>query len=160
MARAMHLSFPLEFKSAIIEVLMADEAVGQLYCFQGQMLDVTSGDQQPEAVPICRIEFAIEGRRVSHAMKQLKRIGLGERFGDIDVLSVDCSTYKVPRRKRTGICRSFGERMPTLEIHTNIVGSSHLTSEHISSWCSLSIFTRSSSSLSLHRRSFCSRRSR
>lgn len=128
MARSMHLSFPSQHRQTIIEVLREDEAVGLLYIFQGQMLDVTA--RESDAVDICRIEFALEGRRVSHALKQLRRVGLGERFGDIDVVPINCSTYKVPRRKGTGLCRSFGERMPSLEIHTSVVSSSHLTSEH------------------------------
>jgi hypothetical protein len=129
MARALRLSFPSQFKSRVIECLKEDEAVGQLYIFEGQMIDVTMPEEP--VVDICRIELTVEGRRVSRSMKMLREIGLGEDWGDIDVTTISCSTQKVPRRSGTGLCRSFAERQPTLEIHAAIVGGSHLTSEHI-----------------------------
>ena len=131
MAKVLKLSFPQEYKSKVTACLQRDPAVGQFYIFSGVMVDATD----PEAPPldICRVEYSVEARRISHAIKQLRLIGLGESFGDIDVMSISCSTQALPhmRRKNIRCCRSLMDRMPTLEIHTAVLSSSHLTAEHV-----------------------------
>ena len=83
-------------------------------------------------VAVCKVEFSVRsGGAASTAIKELRLIGLGNSFGDIDVLPINCSTRTLPRKVRTGLCRSFSERMPTLEIHTSILRGSHLDAEHI-----------------------------
>lgn len=131
MAKVLQLSFPQEYKAKVTACLQRDPAVGQFYIFSGVMVDATD----PEAPPldICRIEYSVEARRISHAIKQLRLIGLGESFGDIDVMPISCSTQALPHMRRRNIrcCRSLMDRMPTLEIHTAVLSSSHLTAEHV-----------------------------
>lgn len=131
MAKVLKLSFPQEYKANVMACLQRDPAVGQLYIFSGVMVDATD----PEALPldICRIEYSVEARCISHAIKQLRLIGLGESFGDIDVMAISCSTQALPhmRRKNIRCCRSLLDRMPTLEIHSTVLSSSHLTAEHV-----------------------------
>ena len=65
----------------VTECLKADPAVGQFYVFRhGTMVNALSPDP-PESQEICRIEFQVEGKRVSHAIKSLRQIGLGASFG-------------------------------------------------------------------------------
>eukprot|EP01051_Picozoa_sp_SAG22_P001334 SAG22_NODE_52_length_24288_cov_15.594568_2_plen_169_part_00 len=58
-------------------------------------------------------------------------IGLGDTYGDIDVLPVLCSTRTLLRPPKAGRCRSWADRNPTLEIHSSIVGQAKLTTEHV-----------------------------
>ena len=131
-ARILRLSFPVQQEPVVTECLKADPAVGQFYVFRhGTMVNALSPDP-PESQEICRIEFQVEGKRVSHAIKSLRQIGLGASFGDIDVAPISCSTQTLPHTRRSErCCRSFAARMPTLEIHAAIVGGSHLTAEHV-----------------------------
>ena len=131
-SRVLHLSFPEAYCPAVTACLKRDPAVGQFYIFRGVMVDASAPDGQPPA-PICRIECSVEGKRVSRAIKQLRHIGLGESFGDIDVLPINCSTQTLPHMRRVKMlcCRSFLERMPTLEIHRAVMDASHLTAEHV-----------------------------
>eukprot|EP00908_Phaeocystis_cordata_P012236 Transcript_23199.p1 GENE.Transcript_23199~~Transcript_23199.p1 ORF type:complete len:387 (-),score=92.12 Transcript_23199:338-1498(-) len=131
-ARILRLSFPVQQEPVVTECLKADPAVGQFYVFRhGTMVNALSPDP-PESQEICRIEFQVEGKRVSHAIKSLRQIGLGASFGDIDVAPLSCSTQTLPHTRRSErCCRSFAARMPTLEIHAAIVGGSHLTAEHV-----------------------------
>ena len=41
-------------------------------------------------------------------------LGLGDSYGDIDVLPVNCSTRTMLRPPKTGRCRSWQDRNPTL----------------------------------------------
>eukprot|EP00658_Telonema_sp_P-2_P002898 TRINITY_DN11069_c0_g1_i2.p1 TRINITY_DN11069_c0_g1~~TRINITY_DN11069_c0_g1_i2.p1 ORF type:complete len:460 (-),score=108.70 TRINITY_DN11069_c0_g1_i2:672-2051(-) len=84
------------------------------------------------------IQFKLKVSHVSRVLKLLKSRGVGEEFGTIDVYPVQFSTAKdlgsskdMRETWTDSCCPSTAARMPTLEIHSNITGSSHLNFDHI-----------------------------
>jgi hypothetical protein len=86
------------------------------------------------------VSFRIRGAYLATIIKELKLVGVGELFGEIDVSSTLCSTESLPKahsfkkkRKRgaCSICPSALDRMSTLEIHTGIVENSHINFDHV-----------------------------
>jgi hypothetical protein len=69
----------------------------------------------------------------SHHLFPLLRLGVGEHFGEIDVMQMICSTEGLPKAPRASgcpLCPSAVDRMSTLEIHTGIMQASHINFDH------------------------------
>ena len=79
------------------------------------------------------LAFKVRDIHLSATLKALRRVGVGEHFGAIDVLDVRTTTERATaaRRSRRGrCCPSLGDRLSTLEIHATIEAGSHLTADH------------------------------
>ena len=132
--RVLRLTFPPAHRATVTNCLRSDPAVSQFFVFSGEVISTLS---QGTAQEVCRVELNLESKRVSHAIKSLRLVGLGVSFGDIDVAPMSCSTQVLPhtqtayKSQSVRCCRSLSERMPTLEIHSAILAGSHLTAEHI-----------------------------
>eukprot|EP01051_Picozoa_sp_SAG22_P001333 SAG22_NODE_52_length_24288_cov_15.594568_1_plen_71_part_00 len=70
MARVLRLTFPVKYKPVVIDTLQANEAVGQIFMFDGQMLDF-GPSREPPAQDICKVEYSVQSRAVQRAIKEL-----------------------------------------------------------------------------------------
>jgi uncharacterized membrane protein len=85
---------------------------------------------------VYRCCFNVRAAYVAFPIKKLKEIGVGEHFGEIDVVQIACSTEEFPKAPRSKVpsqcplCPSAIDRISTLEIHTAILNGSHINFDH------------------------------
>ena len=118
----------------VLEVLSNAEMIA--HCDYSECVRAQNGCADK---PMFRVSFKLRSAYLATIIKELKLVGVGEMFGEIDVMATLCSTEQLPKaesskkkaRKRWRFCPSALDRRSTLEIHTGIVESSHINFDHV-----------------------------
>eukprot|EP00656_Telonema_subtile_P008175 TRINITY_DN13827_c0_g1_i2.p1 TRINITY_DN13827_c0_g1~~TRINITY_DN13827_c0_g1_i2.p1 ORF type:complete len:373 (+),score=76.05 TRINITY_DN13827_c0_g1_i2:132-1250(+) len=140
MSRKVELTgIPESRRDGILEALAGCEPVAYVDVIPARRCLSDPSTEQMSDEECYLIHFKVRMSHVSRVLKLLKTRGVGEEFGAIDVYPIQFSTQQDRGNSRnmredTGresCCPSASARMPTLEIHNNIVGSSHLNFDHI-----------------------------
>ena len=145
MQRLVKATVPERYGDSTVEEIMLLDWVGHVDESAGSRIlakpcDDVAGDEcrTPEMRKTVRVgvrilAFKVRDIHLSATLKALRRVGVGEHFGAIDVLDVRTTTERATaaRRSRRGrCCPSLGDRLSTLEIHATIEAGSHLTADH------------------------------
>jgi uncharacterized membrane protein len=107
--------------------------ISHVDCFEGKRM---VPDEYGPMQNVWRLSFSIRNAYLASPIKRLRRIGVGEEFGEIEVMQIVCSTEELPRcqRKRPSMScwrwPSIASRRSTLEIHSSITQRSHFNYDH------------------------------
>jgi len=141
MSRKVELTgIPTDKLDGILEALSTCDPVTHVDIIQAKRMFGARMESKGLSEECMLVHFKVRMSHVSRVLKLLKTRGVGENYGTIDVYPVQFSTQvdnansknmREEDEKNSSCCPSASARMPTLEIHNNIVGSSHLNFDHI-----------------------------
>jgi len=129
---------PLSMRARVVDALKVCDPVSHVHirleethvCSQWSSPEV---EHQPEHEQHYSFTFKIGATHVSRVLKTLKMAGVGEAFGEIDVLAVLVSARQEEQEAvpAASECNLQPPRLPTLEIHASIVGAARMDMDHI-----------------------------
>ena len=132
MARVVTVSIPKQRLVDVQIVLSASSVIDSYDVSSSNRISSHGGHEEERAT----ITFKLKGTNLARTIKELKDVGVGELFGEIDVVPLSCTTSRLPKDRHrlhsaSALCPSRYNRYSTLEIHQGIMEGSHMTFDHL-----------------------------